>query len=144
MTIDDVRNLLKRIDASLFLTDFEWIVEHDKKYSRKIPVGGWQGNAGMNLRTNGRVYIQIKYNAPCSKTGEIKEWRGRKWYLSSHMLEQEIIFTAYTAFKMAVEHEIMEGFKVDGIILINPHVNYKRLLEISNDEIEREKVSQLL
>lgn len=90
-----------------------------------------------DLRGGERIFLQIVYKAPCSKTGECLEWRGRKWYLSEYMLEQEVIFTVYTAYKMAIEHEIMESFKVDNITLVNPHVNYKMLLEISEDEIKR-------
>lgn len=84
-----------------------------------------------------RVFIQIYYTSPCSKEGVIKTWKGRKFYLSEHMLEQEVIFTVYLAFKLAVEHEVMESFKIDGITLVNPHVDYRELLRISNKEITR-------
>jgi hypothetical protein len=53
------------------------------------------------------------------------------------MTDDEIIKTSYGAFKAAVEHEVMEGFKVDGIILFNPHVNFEELLKISHKEIKR-------
>lgn len=86
----------------------------------------------------GRIYLQLSYFAPCTKTGEMKEWTGRKWYLSQFMTEDEVIKTAYCAAKATVEHEIMEGFKVDNIILFNPHINYEELLAISHKEITRE------
>lgn len=88
---------------------------------------------------NGRIYLQISYMAPCTKTGEIQEWFGRKWYLSEYMTDDEIIKTGFAACKAAVGHEILEGYKVNGIILFNPHVNYEALLSISHHEITREK-----
>lgn len=88
---------------------------------------------------NGRIYLQVNYIAPCTKTGEIQEWFGRKWYLSEYMTDDEIVKTGFAACKAAVEHEILEGYKVNEIILFNPHVNYENLLSISQYEIERIK-----
>jgi hypothetical protein len=85
----------------------------------------------------GRIYLQVAYISPCTHSGEEMEWKGRKWYLSEFMTDDEIIKTSYGAFKAAVEHEVMEGFKVDGIILFNPHVNFEELLKISHKEIKR-------
>lgn len=85
----------------------------------------------------GRIFLQVNYEAPCSKSKDLLPWRGRKFYLSDHMLEQEVIFTAFLAFKLAVEHEVMEGFKVDGKVLVNPHVDYNLLLNISEHEVAR-------
>lgn len=87
----------------------------------------------------GRVFLQVVYDAPCTKTGNMQEWHGRKWYLSEHMTEDEVIKTAYAAFKAAVEHEVMEGFKICGTVLFNPHVDYKALLAVSHQEVKREQ-----
>ena len=88
---------------------------------------------------NGRLFIQIIYDAICVKTGVCEIWHGRKWYLSEHMTDDEIIKTIYAAFKTAIEHEIMEGFKVDGKILFNPHINFEELLKVSEREIIRKE-----
>lgn len=93
-----------------------------------------------NKDRNGRLFIQIVYDAPCTKTGKTKEWHGRKWYLSEHMTDDEVIKTAYAAFEAAVKHEVMENFKVHGGVLFNPHIDYKELLKISHKEISRETV----
>ena len=84
-----------------------------------------------------RLFLQVVYPALCTKTEVLKLFRGRKWYLSQYMTEDEVIKTAYAAFEAAVKHEVMEGFKVDGIILFNPHVNYKELLQVSHKEVTR-------
>lgn len=118
-SIDRVEALLSRITLGLLGNNtFRFIVEKDK-------LGG------------DRIYLQVEYSSPCTKDNESKTWKGRKWYLSEYMLDNEIIFTAYTAYKMCIEHEIMETFKIDGIILINPHVDYRDLLTISNNEVAR-------
>ncbi len=117
--INKIRDLLTKIDINLMGTKF-WVQAHvDKK------------------NDNGRIYLQVIYYADCQKTNEHKEWHGRKFYLSDHMTDDEIIKTAYLAFKLAVEHEVMESFKINDIVLFNPHINYKELLEISHKEIKR-------
>lgn len=117
--IEEIKLLLKRIDVSLFGTIFIIRCEHDNKYE------------------NGRIFLQIIYFGKCNKTGEIEEWHGRKFYLSDHMTDDEIVKTCFVAFKSAVEHEIMEGFTVDEKVLFNPHLNFEELLKISNKEIKR-------
>ena len=86
----------------------------------------------------GRVYLQVSYEAPDTHDGVMKTWTGRKWYLSEFMTNDEIIKTAYVAFESCVKHEVMKGFKVDGIILFNPHVAYDVLLEVSHKEVKRD------
>ena len=113
-----VETIIERISMNLFGQTFNVRAEKDNK-------GG------------DRIFVQITYESPCNKTGEVKEWHGRKWYLSEHMTEDEIIKTCFAAFKATVEHETMEAFKVDDIILFNPHINYEELLKISNKEIKR-------
>lgn len=88
---------------------------------------------------NGRVFLQIIYEAPCSKTGKVDTWSGRKWYLSEFMTDDEIVKTCYAAFEAAVKHEVLEGFKVDGLIVFNPHVSFEQLLRVSHMETTRPK-----
>jgi hypothetical protein len=113
-----VSTLLSRIQMSCVGKDFSLIFNEDVIHG-------------------GRVYIQIKYESPCSKTGEIETWKGRKYYLSEFMSDDEIVKTCYVAFEQCIKHEVMEGFKVDGTILFNPHVNFEELLKISNKEVKR-------
>ncbi len=86
----------------------------------------------------GRLYLQVTYTAPCSKTGNAEEWKSGKNYLSEFMTPDEVIKKAYVTFEQAVKHEVMEGFKVDNIILFNPHTNFEDLLKVSSKEITRE------
>lgn len=116
MNLADIQKITARITSVLFGVQF-------KMY------------AALDAKGGDRVYIQAHFTALCTHTGVKQDWHGRKWYLSEHMTVDEIIKTCYAAFKTAVEHEVMESFKVDGIILFNPHLNYERLLEISHHEV---------
>jgi len=120
MPMNRVFAIISRLSIEAFGTEFMIRVDRDNK----DPI-------------NGRVFLQVKYQAPCTKTGHTQEWSGRKWYLSEHMTDDEVVKTAYSAFRAAVEHEVMEGFKVDGIILFNPHVNFEELLKVSHNEVKR-------
>jgi hypothetical protein len=118
--LTSVQNLAQQISCSCLGIPFHIRVERDNKN----PI-------------NGRIFVQICYQAPCSKAGSPLEWHGRKWYLSEHMTDDEIVKTIYAAFETAIKHEIMEGFKVNGIILFNPHTHYKALLNVSHNEVSR-------
>ncbi len=115
-----VRNVTDRITATCLEKKFSFRVQEDVKN-----------------RQSGRIFIQVVYTAECVKTGNMEHWHGRKWYLSEHMTADEIVKTAYAAFEAAVKHEIMEGFKVDGIVLFNPHVDFEVLLAGSHIEVKR-------
>jgi hypothetical protein len=90
---------------------------------------------------DGRVFIQLVYYAKCNSEGNEKEWHGRKWYLSPHMIDDEIIKTVFLAFKVVIEHEVLEGFKYDGKAVFNPHVNFEELVKIATREVARENVN---
>lgn len=64
-------------------------------------------------------------------------YKGRKWYLSPYMTEDEVVKTIYLAFEVAVKHEILEGFKMDDTPLFNPHTPYDEILKISKIEKTR-------
>jgi hypothetical protein len=120
-----VTNLLKSVTIECFGAQLRYRIERD-----------------VTDPIHGRVFIQVIYDAPCTKTGNLEEWKGRKWYLTEFMLEDEIIKTAYVAFEAAVKHEIMEGFKFDGQIVFNPHVSFRDLLTLTHKEIKREQIKQ--
>lgn len=123
MTLEQVEQLCSMITMKCLGNDtFTLRVEKDKKDS-----------------VTGRVFLQVVYIAPCIKTEWSKEFHGRKFYLSTHMTQDEVVKTAFLAFKLAVEHEIMEGFSVGGKTLFNPHVDFTELLAISHREVTRDE-----
>ena len=118
LDLNKVKRLVSKITLELFGINFSILVEKDKVHGS-------------------RVYVQVCYEAPCTNTGEVQEWKGRKYYLSDFMTEDEVVKTCYVAFEQAVKHEVMEGFKFDGIILFNPHVSFRELLKVSHKEVKR-------
>lgn len=119
MTKSQIEQIVTRISFNILDTPFIISVETDKKDS------------------NGRNYLQVTYYASCNKADTLKKWTGRKFYLSEHCIPDEIVKTCYLACKLAVEHEIMEGFTVDDKILFNPHVNFEELLKVTTKEVQR-------
>jgi hypothetical protein len=85
----------------------------------------------------GRVFIQCTYQSRCTVTKETRTWHGRKWYLSDHMTEDEIVKTCFAAFRATVDHEVMEGFKFDGRRIFNPHASWRALMAASSQQIYR-------
>ena len=118
--INQIEKLLERISFNLFEKEMKVFVHEDKAY-----------------KGSGRLYIQVEYAAPCNKTNLNQVWYGSKYYLSEFMTNDEVVKKAYVAFEQAVKHEVMEAFKVDDIILFNPHVDFEELLKISHKEITR-------
>lgn len=112
---DRVLMLLLRVKSTVFGHTFNWKLAYDVT----------------------RFYIQITYRAKCSKTGKEESWKGRKWYLTQYMTDDEIVKTAWCAFRAAIEHEMMEGFLVDGKPLFNPHTHFEALLSVSDKEVRR-------
>lgn len=54
------------------------------------------------------------------------------------MTEDEIVKQAWVAFQAAVNHEMLEGFKFDDVIVFNPHTSFRELLKVSPKEVIRE------
>lgn len=117
-------DLLSIVKMQLFGTIFRLRVAFDQK----------------DNSSSARLFLQVTYVDRCHKTGKLLEWKGRKWYLSDHMTDDEIIKTAYAAFKAAVEHEVMEPFTIRGKVLFNPHVSFHALLAISDKEVKRDEM----
>jgi hypothetical protein len=118
MSRDEILKIIGHIRCEIFGKEIKIAVLLDKKYGK-------------------RTYIQAFYWDQCKDTKEMKEWRGVKFYISDHMIEDEIVKRCYAAFEAAVKHEVMEGFTFDNIVVFNPHVNFRELIKISHMEVTR-------
>ena len=63
------------------------------------------------------IYLQIQFLDHDTK--EVQKCR--KWLLSQHMTETEIVNTCYLAVRNAEEHEMNEKFTYGGHRVCNPH-----------------------
>lgn len=69
----------------------------------------------------------------CNLTAADLPWKGRKWRLSRHMTDMEFVLTAFKAILTALEHEAREVFKVDGVALLDSHLDLERSLAFMKD-----------
>ena len=73
------------------------------------------------------VFLQIACSSKCNVTGEPMRWTSRKWMLSEHMTDGEIVQTAFLATKIAIEHELRETFYYKGQPIFDPHYDLDKL-----------------
>jgi hypothetical protein len=82
-TIDGVREIVARV-----------------RYEKRYRVGA-MGDG---------FYVQIEYEEPDIRSGDLEVQRGRKWYVSAYATESEIIQTMLTAALASAEHQVREHF----------------------------------
>lgn len=93
----------------------------------KLPFG-WKMNFDINA--NGMyLYVYCK-EGTCNVTGNVLEWKSRKWRLSSYMTDGEVVQTALLACLTASEHEIREQFKYKDVAIFDPHYDLNKLVEL--------------
>ena len=80
-------------------------------------------------------YLQAEFEAydhDNPDSGELVTCRGRKWLLSPHMTDTEIVQTAFLAVLKAEEHETRESFLVHGKAIFNTHIKFGLLTNIAD------------
>jgi hypothetical protein len=78
----------------------------------------------------GVVYLQITCDSKCNVTGVPLKWSSRKWLLSEHMTDGEIVQTAFKATLTAIEHEARETFLYRGQPVFGPHYDIEHLVAL--------------
>lgn len=106
------------------IADFEAILQ-DVKFN------DWEFSVGFG---RGRIYLQLHFDALCSKDGVMKRWSSRKWELSPYMTRSEVVATAFKAVTTAIEHETRETFKYKGRAVFGPHIDVEALFSVANTE----------
>lgn len=80
-------------------------------------------NVGISEPIFGPLYLQVQ-DVVCDRdTGRDAVVKGRKWLLSTHMTESEVVQTAFMALKAFDEHELRESFYYKGALVFNPHLD---------------------
>ena len=59
-----------------------------------------------------------------------ESWTGRKWPVSQHMTESELVQTALKAVLTAEEHEAREHFTYCGRAIFGPHLDVHALIDV--------------
>jgi hypothetical protein len=77
------------------------------------------------------VHLRVHcHEGVCNVSGAPKPWSGRKWRLSVHMTDGEIVQTAWLAVVTALEHEAREQFKYKGEAVFDPHYDIDKLVAL--------------
>lgn len=100
----------------------------DTYFNLLLPFG-W--NVDFVYDSRGYWYLQVEDpHGTNNVTNEPYTWKGRKWLLSPHMTEGEIVQTAFMATLAAAEHEIRETFMYKGRSIFDPHYDLDKLVEL--------------
>ena len=101
-----------------------------KKLISEVSYSDWEYHLCFK---NEIPYLQITFVAPDNMTGEMALQSCRKWMLSYHMCDDEVLTTALKATLGAVEHETREQFKWKGQPIYRPHYDPKELYELVSE-----------
>lgn len=82
--------------------------------------------------------LQVIASLPCSITGEYAPQKGRKWYISPHATDSEVVQTAFLAIKTFLLHELHELFKFDDVAIFSPHLSATALAAFAGDPASHE------
>lgn len=80
---------------------------------------------------NDMFFIQVRCDSKCNTTGAPYQWKGRKWFVSSHSTDSEIVQTCFKAIITALEHEAREKFMFLGQPVFRPHLDVYDLFDLS-------------
>ncbi|HEX8311545.1 MAG TPA: hypothetical protein VF614_09530 [Chthoniobacteraceae bacterium] len=91
---------------------------------REIAFRDWQFTLEAD---EGSLYLVATFSAECVETGRMMRQRTRKWRLSQHMTDGEVVQTALLAVLTANEHEAREDFTWKGERIFGPHFDVSAL-----------------
>ena len=92
----------------------------------------WRFHIDAELLESGdsRPWLQVHFHAPDNENPEVSgPAKGRKWFLSPHMTESEVVGTAFKAVLTAEEHEAREKFKWRDRAVFGPRIDVESLWE---------------
>jgi hypothetical protein len=113
------------------MATIEHTFEHIQKLVSKCKFKDWTIALERDKKGGERPYIQIQFDEVDRFTGKPERQMCRKWYLSFHMTDSEVIRTVHKAIRAAMEHEVDEAFEFDGARIFNPHHDLVFLAEFA-------------
>jgi len=87
----------------------------------------------------GEVYLQAWYLEADTLGGDVEKQYTRRWFLSPHMNNSEIVQTAFKCILTSMEHRTREWFTYKARAIFQPHYNVEKLWEICEEREVREK-----
>ena len=98
--------------------------EQIRRIAAEVRYNDWDFHVGA---MGDGSFLQVRFTAPDSVTGQPAVQHGRKWYVSSHAVADEVVKTAWLAVLTAVEHETREAFRYEGQPIFHPHTDVEAL-----------------
>lgn len=91
------------------------------------------------LKKGDGFLLQMQYIEADVLTGKLAKQHTRKWYISPHATESEIVQTGLICVLTSQEHIGREHFKYKGLKLYGPHMNVTDLTEMVQQGLLREQ-----
>jgi len=92
------------------------------------------GNYTITAREgHGGVFVQATYPDPDIYTGRVERQNTRKWLLSPHMTDSEIVSTVFKLCLTSYEHRARELFQYRGARIFGPHFDVDDLARLCLD-----------
>ena len=82
---------------------------------------------------HGGIFLQAHYMDADIYTANQELQVTRKWLLSPHMTESEVVQTAFKCCLTSMEHRAREAFKFNGARIFGPHFNVRDLALLCRD-----------
>jgi len=101
----DLKNALQRISFVNTVLDFKWKFEFKQ----------------ATLNHEQAWLLWVSFERPDILTGVIGRGRGREEIVRKGATISSVIKTAWLLVELMVRHELMEGFRFDGVRIFNPH-----------------------
>lgn len=108
-------------------------IESIKSIVSDISFNDWMFRVGEN--SDGTPFIQVLFKDTDRISGSVEIQRCRKWQLSYHMVNSEVVRTAFKAVEAAMLHEVQEAFKYKGARVFNPHADLDQLADAMNSKV---------
>lgn len=102
--------------------------EQVKEVVSNVTYRHWQFYVG---RMDDGAYVQVQFPAADPENNwALTTQHGRKWYVSLHATESEIVQTCLKAVLTALEHEAREQFTYNNRAIFGPHIDVDALIEV--------------
>ncbi len=91
-----------------------------------------EGRTFRLLEKGDGYLLQCTYLERDVESNVVRDQHSRKWYVSKHMTETEIVETAWACYQRSVIHQAAEHFTYRGRRVYSPHFKIEDRLRIEN------------
>jgi hypothetical protein len=88
----------------------------------------------VHLDGRGEIFLQASYLEPDTVTGVIGTQLTRRWFISPHMTDSEIVRTAFKCIITSMEHRAREWFTYRGRAIFGPHFDVEALHAVCGEK----------